>query len=60
MAFPAKHVKISMDEMMGPVIAECNRLGVKVVSVVADAPKRASLRQTLQFNGTYGKHVLTV
>ena len=47
--------KITPEEVLDRVIKDCNELGVTVVTVVADAPKRAFLKGSKRFNADYGK-----
>lgn len=54
LAFPERNVKIDMGEIWNGLIEDINTMGFSVEFVIADAPKRAALRQVHQFNGTFG------
>ena len=58
LAFPEKDSKIRLETLYDDIVDEINLLGFRVKCVVADAPKRCSLRQTQQFNGTYGMCII--
>lgn len=49
--------KPSLEEVYREIITELNDLDMRVDSIVADAPKRAKLRRTKQFNARYGKYI---
>jgi hypothetical protein len=53
---PEKGHRPTLERRYERLVYECNELAVKVVAFAADAPKRAHVRQTTQFNGTFGKH----
>ncbi len=55
MVRPERGYRVKLELVYGKLVQELNGLGMRVVSVTADAPKRAQLRQITQFNGKRGE-----